>query len=146
MFWQIKLIHVKEENKDDNQKFNNMIKAIRKNVDVPGYSKIIWIVSKLFWLENMSQVFQDEKKQQWKKETSVHWFLKHRISTNEIQLRMNEGGKEIINANIKVEKQNYFLELSNYFTARKFEWRTPGCVLYESRKGDMVCFGVSLST
>ena len=96
---------MEEENKDDNKKFNNMVKAIRKNVDVPGYSKIIWIVSKLFWLENISQVFQDEKKQQWKKETSVHWFLKHRISTNEIQLRMNEGGKEIINENIKVEKQ-----------------------------------------
>ena len=100
---------MEEENKDDNKKFNNMVKAIRKNVDVPGYSKIIWIVSKLFWLENISQVFQDEKKQQWKKETSVHWFLKHRISTNEIQLRMNEGGKEIINENIKVEKQIIFL-------------------------------------
>ena len=44
VFWQIKLIHVEEKYRKDEKKFDKIIKAIRKNKSMPGYSKIIWMV------------------------------------------------------------------------------------------------------
>ena len=45
---------------------------------------------------------QDPNKEMWKPKKSIKWTLKHRISTNEIELHLYESGKEISHAYIKV--------------------------------------------
>ena len=56
--------------------------------------------------------------QQWKIRTSTKWALNHKISTNEINLRMYEGGKEIIHAHVQV-----YIHLLNYF--RQLSYQVP---------------------
>ena len=92
----------------------------------------------------MAPLLQDEKKQQWKPKTSTSWVLNHRISTNEIQLRMFEGGKEIIHADIPVENIIFF-SFSKYFPATKSVWGTPGRILYEPKKNHVVSNDLCMS-
>ena len=42
VYWQIKRISV--DNKNDPNKFDNMIRAIRQRKSVPGYSTVLWDV------------------------------------------------------------------------------------------------------
>ena len=52
VYWQIKRIAV--EDRDDPDKFDKMIRAIRQRKSVPGYSTVLWDVR----IRDVKQIFQ----------------------------------------------------------------------------------------
>jgi len=86
VYWQIKRIQVSEDAIKDPYKFDKMIRALRSRKAVPKYSSVLW---------------EDPKKQQWKRNTAIKWAISHRIGEGYIRLRMYEERKEIIDTTIK---------------------------------------------